>query len=76
MAKLLTANALLCGVLSLAVFGSASAFEPNTQIELDLQAGACTAFEVDDLPHKYSYDVELIALTGICSPMNIRCALG
>lgn len=67
---------LLCSAVVLALLGGSSAFEANSQIALDLQPGACTAFEVDNLPHKYSYDVELIALTGICSPSNIRCALG
>jgi hypothetical protein len=65
----------LCGAVALALLGGSSAFEANSQIALDLQPGACTAFEIDSLPHKYSYDVELIALTGICLPSNIRYAL-
>lgn len=31
----------------------------------------CTQ-QVDDLPHKFSYDVELVALLGIRLPQNIR----
>lgn len=63
---------ILLGAIALALLSGGSAFEANSDIALDLQAGACTAFEVDNLPHKYSYDVELVALTGICGPKNIR----
>ncbi|CAL8469869.1 g9411 [Coccomyxa elongata] len=62
---------ILLGAIVLTLFSSGSALEANSDIALDLQAGACTAFEIDNLPHKYSYDVELIALTGICGPQNI-----
>ena len=63
------------GVLLFIVLGSvvtSSAFEANTDIGIDLSPGACTAFEVDNLPHKFSYDIELIGLVGICIESNIR----
>ena len=54
---------------------SAAALEANTNNQINLEPGACTAFEVDNLPHKFSYDVELVGLTGICINSNIRyCA--
>ncbi|KAK9916152.1 hypothetical protein WJX75_009433 [Coccomyxa subellipsoidea] len=59
------------GAIALTLLSGGSAFEANSDIALDLQAGACTAFEVDNLPHKYSYDVQLVAMTGICDPRNI-----
>lgn len=62
----------ILGAIALTLFSSGSALEANSDIALDLQGGACTAFDIDNLPHKYSYDVELIALTGICGPQNIR----
>ena len=63
-------GALLFIVLGLVA--TSSAFEANTDIGIDLSPGACTAFEVDNLPHKFSYDVELIGLVGICIESNIR----
>ena len=56
------------------LISGAAAFEANSDIALDLQPGACAAFEIDDLPHKFSYDVELMGLTGICIDSNIRYA--
>ena len=56
------------------LISGAAAFEANSNIALDLQPGACAAFEIDDLPHKFSYDVELMGLTGICIDSNIRYA--
>ena len=51
---------------------STAALEANTDNTINLEPGACTAFEVDNLPHKFSYNVELIGLTGICINSNIR----
>lgn len=51
---------------------SAAALEANTDNSINLEPGACTAFEVDNLPHKFSYDVLLKGLTGICINSNIR----
>lgn len=60
----------LIGLLS-----TAAGFQANADTAIDLQPGACTAFEITDLPHKYSYDVDLIGLTGICINSNIRYRL-
>ncbi len=70
-----TMRSFMLGAIALSLLSSGSAFEANSDIALDLQAGACTAFEVDNLPHKYSYDVDLVAMIGICGPQNIRSAL-
>ena len=54
------------------LISTAAALEANTDNSISLEPGACTAFEVDNLPHKFSYDVQLIGLTGICINSNIR----
>ena len=45
-------------------------------LRIDLEAATLisAAFipQVDNLSHKFSYDVELVALLGICLPQNIR----
>ena len=70
--KVMMMRSVFLGAIALTLLSGGSAFEANSDIALDLQAGACTAFEVDNLPHKYSYDVQLVAMTGICEPRKIR----